>query len=137
MKVRRTNFFMVDNRIFDYDLKPRDIAVYCFLCRRLNRENNVAFPSRTDIAKGCGIKKEETVDKALKVLVEKGLIEKFHRHTNAGDYGSNVYKLKLLSGGIEKGGSNKRTYTILYCRKIHYSFIGEREINCQLRMSAG
>jgi DNA-binding GntR family transcriptional regulator len=61
----------------------------------MNRENNVAFPSRKDIAEGCGIKKEETVDKALKVLVEKGLIEKYHRYTNAGDYGSNVYKLKL------------------------------------------
>ena len=95
MKERRTNFFMVDNCIFEYALKPRDIAVYCFLCRRLNQESNVAFPSRKDIAKSCGIKKEETVDKALKVLVEKGLIEKHHRHTNAGDYGSNVYKLKL------------------------------------------
>ena len=109
MKIRRTNFFMVDNRIFDYDLKPRDIAVYCFLCRRLNQDSNVAFPSRKDIGKSCGIKKEETVDKALKVLVEKGLIEKYHRHTNAGDYGSNVYKLNLESGGIEKGGSNNNT----------------------------
>ncbi len=109
MKVRRTNFFMVDNRIFDYDLKPRDIAVYCFLCRRLNQNSNVAFPSRKDIGKGCGIKKEETVDKALKVLVEKGLIEKYHRHTNAGDYGSNVYRLNLESGGIKKRGSNNNT----------------------------
>lgn len=66
------NFFIADNRIFEYGLKPRDIAVYCFLCRRLNRKTNVAFPSRRDIANGCGIKKEETVDKALKVLVEKG-----------------------------------------------------------------
>ncbi len=95
MPDKRKNFFMVDNHIFDYELKPRDIAVYCFLCRRLNRESNVAFPSRKDIAYGCGIKKEETVDKALKVLVEKGLIKKHHRHTNAGDYGSNVYKLIL------------------------------------------
>lgn len=95
MADRRKNFFMADNRIFKYGLKPRDIAVYCFLCRRLNRESNVAFPSRRDIANGCGIKKEETVDKALKVLVEKGLIEKFHRHTAAGDYGSNVYRLKM------------------------------------------
>ena len=113
MKVRRTNFFMVDNRIFEYDLKPRDIAVYCFLCRRLNQDSNVAFPSRKDIGNGCGIKKEETVDKALKVLVEKGLIEKFHRYTNAGDYGSNVYRLKLESGGIEKGGSNNNTQPYL------------------------
>ena len=95
MAGKRKNFFMVDNRIFECDLKPRDIAVYCFLCRRMNRESNVAFPSRRDIASGCGIRKEETVDKALKVLVEKGLIEKFHRYTAAGDYGSNVYRLKM------------------------------------------
>ena len=87
MAGKRKNFFIVDNRIFEYGLKPRDIAVYCFLCRRMNRESNVAFPSRRDIANGCGIRKEETVDKAI--------IEKFHRYTNAGDYGSNVYRLKM------------------------------------------
>ena len=65
MAGKRKNFFMVDNRIFEYGLKPRDIAVYCFLCRRMNRESNVAFPSRRDIANGCGIRKEETVDKAI------------------------------------------------------------------------
>ena len=81
MAGKRKNFFMVDNRIFEYDLKPRDIAVYCFLCRRMNRESNVAFPSRRDIANGCGIRKEETVDKAIKALLEKDLIEKFHRYT--------------------------------------------------------
>ena len=95
MAGKRKNFFMVDNRIFEYGLKPRDITVYCFLCRRMNRESNVAFPSRRDIANGCGIRKEETVDKAIKALLEKDLIEKFHRYTNAGDYGSNVYRLKM------------------------------------------
>ena len=95
MAGKRKSFFMVDNRIFEYGLKPRDIAVYWFLCRRLNRESNVAFPSRRDIANGCGIRKEETVDKAIKALLEKDLIEKFHRYTNAGDYGSNVYRLKM------------------------------------------
>ena len=38
MAGKRKNFFMVDNRIFEYGLKPRDIAVYCFLCRRMNRK---------------------------------------------------------------------------------------------------
>ncbi|CDD01878.1 unknown [Ruminococcus sp. CAG:382] len=37
----------------------------------------------------------ETVDKAIKALLEKDLIEKYHRYTNAGDYGSNVYRLKM------------------------------------------
>ena len=61
------------------DRRLKDFAVYCFLCRRMNRESNVAFPSRRDIANGCGIRKEETVDKAIKSLLEKGLIEKYHR----------------------------------------------------------
>ena len=29
MAYKRKNFFMVDNRIFEYDLKSLDIAVYC------------------------------------------------------------------------------------------------------------
>ena len=132
MKERRTNFFMVDNRIFEYDLKPRDIAVYCFLCRRLNQESNVAFPSRKDIGKGCGIKKEETVDKALKVLVEKGLIEKYHRHTNAGDYGSNVYRLKLESDDfISIYQKRRKNY-----EKTNSNFISDTDANintCFLR----
>ena len=99
MKNEQT-FFMADNRIFEYDLKLRDIAVHCFLCRRLNRENNVAFPSRKDIAQGCGIRKEKTVGKALKVLVEKCLIKKYLRHTNAGDYGSNIHKQKKHTDNI-------------------------------------
>ena len=28
MAGKRKNFFMVDNRIFEYGLKPRDIAIY-------------------------------------------------------------------------------------------------------------
>ncbi|MBQ2941696.1 MAG: hypothetical protein IJD97_05620 [Clostridia bacterium] len=54
--------------------------------------------------------------KALKVLVEKCLIKKYLRHTNAGDYGSNIHKQKELSGGIENRGSNNKTSSILYLR---------------------
>lgn len=95
--MKRNNFFIVDNIIFDKDLKPRDIAVYCFLCRSVNQRTGVAFPSRKEIGRRCGIRKEETVDRALKVLVEKGLIEKHSQHTENGTYGSNVYKIIDLS----------------------------------------
>ena len=71
MAGKRKNFFMVDNRIFEYGLKPRDIAVYCFLCRRMNRESNVAFPSRRDIANGCGIRKEETEKTGERATLER------------------------------------------------------------------
>ena len=40
---RRENFFMVDNDIFSFGLKPRDIVVYCYLCRRMNRRQVLLF----------------------------------------------------------------------------------------------
>lgn len=96
MKKKR-KFFIVENDIFQYDLKPRDIAVYCFLCRSVNQRTGIAFPSRKEIGRRCGIKKEETVDKALKILIEKGLIEKYSQHTENGAYSSNVYRITDLS----------------------------------------
>jgi len=32
--MQRKNFFMVPNRIFDLELKPRDFTVYCCLLRQ-------------------------------------------------------------------------------------------------------
>ena len=71
MEQRKSNFFMVDNTVFYVGLKPRDIAVYCFLCRMENREKGYAFPTRRHIARACGISKVETVDLALKELVRR------------------------------------------------------------------
>lgn len=85
------NFFTVDNRIFDMQLKPRDIAVYCCLCRHINRVTGVAYPARRTIARECGISKPDTVDRALKVLCEKGLITKHHQYLPQGGNGANVY----------------------------------------------
>ena len=93
-EVKRENFFIVDNDIFSFGLKPRDIVVYCYLCRRMNRSTGVAFPSRSDIAKNCGIGKKETVDKAIKSLIGCGLIEKYHQYSPTGDYSSNIYRIK-------------------------------------------
>ena len=76
MEQRKNNFFMVDNTVFYVGLKPRDIAVYCFLCRMENREKGYAYPTRRQIAYACGISKVETVDLALKELVHRGFIEK-------------------------------------------------------------
>ena len=76
MEQRKSNFFMVDNTVFYVGLKPRDIAVYCFLCRMENREKGYAYPTRRQIAYACGISKVETVDLALKELVRRGFIEK-------------------------------------------------------------
>lgn len=90
------HFFTVDNHIFDYGLKPRDIAVYCCICRHINRETGVAFPSRKTIANECGISKVDTVDKALKKLCKCGLIQKHHQYLPNGGCGSNIYSLSKI-----------------------------------------
>ena len=43
MKEKRKNFFLVDNSIFTYRLKPRDIAVYCCICMHINTGTGVAY----------------------------------------------------------------------------------------------
>ena len=93
MNTKRKNFFLVDNSIFTYRLKPRDIAVYCCICMHINTETGVAFPSRRRIARECGIEKPETVDQAIKVLCENGLIQKHHQYSEDGGYKSNIYTL--------------------------------------------
>lgn len=96
MEQKRKNFFMVDNSIFSHALKPRDIAVYCCICKHINTETGVAFVSRQCIAKECGIGKTDTVDKALRILCEKGLIAMRHQYSEDGSYKPNVYSLGSL-----------------------------------------
>lgn len=89
----KNTFFRVYNHIFSHNLTPRDIAVYCCLCKHRNSVTGVAFPSRKTIARACGISKTDTVDKALKRLCEVGLIEKHHQYTPNGGYKSNIYTI--------------------------------------------
>ena len=89
-------FFKVDNRIFSFDLKPRDLAVYFCLCRHASNEGGTCFPSRRTIVRECGISGAETVDRALKVLLELGLIEKQHQVAENGSYRSNLYRVLPL-----------------------------------------
>lgn len=84
-------YFRVHDHIFSHGLTQRDIAVYCCLCKHRNSGTGVAFPSRTTIARECGISKADTVDRALKRLCEAGLIEKHHQNTTNGGYKSNIY----------------------------------------------
>lgn len=86
-------FFQVDNQIFSMGLSPRDLAVYCCIAMHSNRETGVAYPSRRTIAKECGIQKVETVDRAIKVLCAKGMLEKRHQCTASGGKTSNIYTI--------------------------------------------
>ena len=86
----RKDFFMVANRIFELNLKPRDFAVYCCLLRHADIASHTCFPSRRTISKECQIDKK-TVDVALNSLIDIGLIRKIIRTRFDGSKTSNLY----------------------------------------------
>ncbi len=72
------NFFIIPNCIYDEKLEARDFAVYCYLFYRADKKKFNCYPSRSTIAKNCCMT-EPTVDKAIKILEEKCLINITHR----------------------------------------------------------
>lgn len=89
------NFFMVSNRIFELELKPRDFTVYCCLLRHRDNENGSCFPSRKLIATECCMDKK-TVDAAIESLSALGLVKKICRHRENGTRTSNLYSVANL-----------------------------------------
>lgn len=88
------NFFMVPNLIFQLELKPRELAVYCCLLKYCGADMT-CYPSRRTIAKDCSVN-ECTVDKALKVLINKGLVRKQACYHEDGARESNLYTVANL-----------------------------------------
>ena len=92
----RKDFFIVSNRIFEFELKPRDFAVYCCLLRHADNKDFTCFPSRRTISKECLIDKK-TVDVALNNLIDIGLIKKVARTRFDGSKTSNLYHVVDLT----------------------------------------
>lgn len=90
------SFFMVPNRIFELELKPRDFTVYCCLLRHSDNNIRTCFPSRRLIAKECQMDKK-TVDSAVESLSALGLVKKIQRHRENGTRTSNLYYVADLS----------------------------------------
>ena len=93
--MQHKNFFMVPNRIFDLELKPRDFTVYCCLLRHSDSKDGSCFPSRRVIAKECGMDRK-TVDSAIENLSSLGLVKKIQRYREDGTRTSNLYYVANL-----------------------------------------
>ncbi len=92
--MKHKNFFMVPNRVFDLEWKPRDFSVYCCLLRHSD-EKMRCFPSRKLIATECCMDKK-TVDSAIESLSNLGLVKKIQRHRENGTMTSNLYYVTSL-----------------------------------------
>jgi replication initiation and membrane attachment protein DnaB len=95
-KVQHKNFFIVSNKIFDFDLPANAIAVYCCLLMFADRENLSCFPSHRMICKKCNLSKN-TVIKCLRKLEVIGLVQVKSRKRWNNSNSSNMYYLSDLS----------------------------------------
>lgn len=70
--MKRENFFVVQNQIFDFKLSPIAFYVYCYLCKCRNKKSG-CYPSKKTIASACGIA-VSSVSKAIKQLSDAEMI---------------------------------------------------------------
>ncbi len=92
--MKHKNFFMVPNSVFELELKPRELSVYCCLLKYCD-ESMTCYPSRSTIGKDCCMN-ESTVDKAIAELNHKGLVQKSPRYYEDGARDSNLYTVTSL-----------------------------------------
>lgn len=70
--MKRGNFFVVQNQIFNCKLSPIAFYVYCYLCKCRNTQTG-CYLSKQTIASTCGIA-VSSVSKAIKQLSDAGVI---------------------------------------------------------------
>ena len=88
----KKEIFWTSDFIFDMGLPANAIAVYCCLMRFANKQTYSCFPSNKTLQKKCHLSKN-TVIKCLRLLEEKGLIEKISRKRLNNSNSSNMYYL--------------------------------------------
>lgn len=92
--MKRGNFFVVQNQIFNYKLSPIAFYVYCYLCKCRNRKSG-CYPSKQTIASACGMA-VSSVSKAIKQLSDAGLIVVIQNYRN-GRQINNSYEITDLA----------------------------------------
>lgn len=95
MKYERGSFITVGSRDTLRGLHPTAQTLYMWLSSYANETGN-CFPSRKTLATDCGCS-EDTIDKMLLVLLEKGLIQKQNR-VQGGEKLSNLYTVLVIGG---------------------------------------
>ena len=92
--MKRRNFFVVQNQVFNYKLSPIDFYVYCYLCKCRNKKSG-CYPSKQTIASACGIA-VSSVSKAIRQLSHARLIVVIQNFRN-GRQINNSYEITDLA----------------------------------------
>jgi len=99
-------FAMIPEWLLDSDVSAQATRLYCVLHRYADKDTQDARPIESALAKrlGCSL---DTIDRALKELVQIGAVDVEHRLDEAGDLTSNDYILR--PGGRTDAATRDRT----------------------------
>ena len=108
------SFFIMSGNIFDYGLKPNEIAVFAYLCSCAENKTYECFPSVNKIANACGMG-ASTVRAVIHTLEGKGLIRIKPRYNPIPDSDkrrqtSNLYVVSLLKKCRQEERELKKLY---------------------------
>lgn len=106
---RRFNFTIIENDIID-DIErfdKNDLLCYMVLCRFANNETGECYPSYKTIAEKMRVG-VSTAIKAVKSLIDKGVVEVQQRKNENGGDTSNLYTIV----NINKDNENKKASTV-------------------------
>jgi DNA-binding transcriptional regulator YhcF (GntR family) len=81
------------DKVYKSNLPGRAKQIMFYLINRANAEGT-CFPSARTIASDCGVS-ERTIQRNMKVLLEKGFVIKENRYRENGGQSSNLYKLQV------------------------------------------
>ena len=113
----------VFDMIYDQDISIHATVLYGYLCRCADSESK-AWPSYKNIKLKCKINSDATVSKAIKELVQIGLLEKHARYDKStGGKKSNLYILCDTATTKESHNQGISTPPLLHWMKIPF-FIG-------------
>lgn len=129
-KYEKGSFIVTPNAQRLKGLPTHSQVVYVWLSFFSNQDGT-CFPSRKTLAEYCGIKKIQTLDKYIKILVDKGFVKKEKRFKDSSQT-SNLYFLplvvdedvqeKILGGYLKRhtGGTQKGIQNSIQLTQSNY-----------------
>jgi hypothetical protein len=103
-------FAIVPEWLLDADVSDTAIRLYAVLLR-YGQSSGARMPGRATLARRLHKKSTDSVDRAMRELVEIGAVHVQHRYAG-GQRLTNLYQLKAVRGGTrEEGGSRKSAAT--------------------------
>ena len=93
-------FALVPEWLLYSDVSAQAIRLYAVLSRYADQTGH-AYPSRKTLATGLNVRSKDTVDRALKELVDLGAVTVTTRYDQAGDQTSNAYTIRRAAPAPE------------------------------------